>query len=335
MSSHEYRFSASDALKVLAGAVLWVVIVAAGLHGALFVGLLPKARPALDMDTTVLLHQAEAACRKQDAELLLVGDSSCLMNVSAIDLGTQMRRPVLNLAMFSYLDLVSHGRLVKRYAETNPKRPIEVVLLLHPESLRLHDTSPFHSELLRRALASDAKEAPPLQSRGTRDWLALGVARERLVAPLVPTPLPGKFGARYGFNRDLWRHLTVSRGSAIDPHRFDRRTAQGTAEYRLAPRFESESRQFRELLSPNTRLIVGLTPIPVSFAQPDHASVCGQMLAKWNDWLQADRALTNLPLTLPEDQFATVTHLNERGRLAYTRILGAELERNAQPSRSR
>src|SRR5262249_38510471 len=99
---------------------------------------LPKPQRRLDMDQTILLHQAQASGQKNQADVLLVGGSSCLMDVAARDLETQLapRHHVLNLGTLSYLNLEVFGELVRRYASVNTGRLRSVVVLLHPEMLR-------------------------------------------------------------------------------------------------------------------------------------------------------------------------------------------------------
>jgi len=325
MRSHTTSFAPHD-LATAVGTPIGVLLSLAGLlQLATALGWLPAPRPTLDMDRTLLVHQADASRAAHDATVILVGDSSCLMDVSAVDLAPQLGQPVLNLGMLSYLDLPSFGLLVRNYARANPDRLRIVVLLLHPESLRLQAPSAYHRAQLTDYLAG--RDALPAGGIGARIQARLGadLVRGRLLARLLPFPLPGEFGRWYGFTTDFARALTANRGSAVDPGRFARTKAQGNAEYRLASRFESESRQFRAMVPRGVRLAVGLTPSPRSFVGPDHAATCRRILDQWAGWLKPDLTLTGLPATLPDDRFASVTHLNLEGRQLFTAQLAAEL----------
>ena len=210
--------------------------------------------------------------------VILVGDSSCLMDVSAEDLTRHLGQSALNLGLLSYLDLPSFGILVRNCAHANPERLETVVLLLHPESLRLQTPSAYHRAQLEDYLAGrDARATVGIAGR-LQTALGANLARGRLVARLIPTPLSGVYGRFYGFTHDFSRWLRAHRGSAIDPQRFDRTKAQGNAEYRLAQRLESESRLFRQCVPSGVRLVVGLTPVPRSFVGPDHEATCARIL---------------------------------------------------------
>ena len=43
-------------------------------------------------------------------------------------------------------------------------------------------------------------------------------------------------------------------------------------------------------------------------------------------WLGADKVLAALPLTLPDDQFASITHLNASGREIFTQMVAEYLK---------
>ena len=49
-------------------------------------------------------------------------------------------------------------------------------------------------------------------------------------------------------------------------------------------------------------------------------------LVAQSQWMQTDGALTELPATLPDDQFASTAHLTEGGARAYTERLALALK---------
>src|SRR5262245_9660857 len=113
------------------------------------------------------------------------------------------------------------------------------------------------------------------------DCLGFDLLRNRLVTRVLPIPLGGAYGRRYGFSSDLENYLVAERGSLVDP---ERRKFQGNPEYRLALRFENASRIFREVLPSNVKLLVGITPVPENYAPADYARVREEMLARWQIW---------------------------------------------------
>lgn len=325
--SHLADFTFRDILRLFAPTGIVVAALAASLHLGSRAGWLPHPRPALDMDRAVLVHQADSSGNAHPAHLVLIGDSSCLMNVAAPELAELLGQPVLNLATLSYIDLPVHARLLRRYAAANPGRLRTVVLLMHPESLRLSDLPGYHRNQLQHYLDGREGQSTTGIAATLEAVLAVDRLRNRCLSRFLAWPLPGDFGRFYGFARDLERFMTGAQGSAVDPRTFNPDTARGTAEYRLAARIEEESRRFRRALPEGARLVVGLTPTPASFALPDHATRQAAMLVEWAAWLEADAILTDLPATLPDDAFASIAHLDGRSRIGFTERLAGALGR--------
>jgi hypothetical protein len=322
MKSHAYQFTLRDLLQLIGLPLLPVVFFSLILHGGAAWHGLPAPRPTLDVDRTVLVHQAEASRAPDSAEVLLLGDSSCLMDVSAPLLGQRLGRSVLNLGTFSYLDLNAYALLLRRHVEANPGHVRAVVLLMHPDALRQLSANSWYSSFLQ----SFFEGKDHLAATNLVDHLAnlsgLEILRGRMLARLLPRPLPGAYGRFYGFTSDLDRFLTRNRGSAIDP---DSQPLKGSAEYRLAPRFQVDSRAFRAAVPPTAKLIVGITPVPEKFAGPIYPSLQKQMLAQWSQWLGADAVLDQATAAMPDGLFARTTHLNAAGQRDYTEQLAQSL----------
>ncbi len=323
MTSHTYDFARKDLLSLLGWPLLPVACFALFMHLGAALPLLPKPRPTLDIDHTLLIQKIEASRARQDAPILLLGDSSCLMDVAARPLSDALRRRALNLGTLSYLDLNAAAALLREYTAANPGQLRLVVLLLHPEALRRIAPEAYHVELLQALLSGRERVPLPGARESLASLLGLDLFRGRLLCRFLPTPLPGAYGRYYGFSADLEHSLTERQGTAVDP---DSQPFQGNAEYRLAQPFQAASKAFRSALPQGVRLLVGITPAPEGFVSPTHREVCGQMLAQWSQWLQADAALTELPFTLPDHLFARTTHLNEAGARLYTEILARSLE---------
>jgi len=322
LNSHVCEFKVAELIRTVARPLAVVALFALAMHlGAQF-QLLPTPRPTLDIDRTVLIQKAEASRSPQDAEILLLGDSSCLMDVSAALLTERLGHPVLNLGTLSYLSFNANALLLRHYTQANPGRLRAAVVLMNPEALRL----PHAEEWQNFAFRSFLDGADFRLRRGFSDWLTgvLGVHifQGRLLARALPRPLPGSFGRQYGFSDDLERYLKENRGSAVDP---ESKPASGRAEYRLASYLKSASAVVREAVPPGAKLFVGLTPLPQQFAGPAYPARQAEILREWSGWLKADGALTNLPAVLPDNLFAQKTHLNEGGQRAYTEHLAQAL----------
>jgi hypothetical protein len=242
------------------------------------------------------------------------------MDVNARQLEQLTGKRTLNLATLSYVRLDDHLRLLRNYITNNPSAQT-VVLLMHPESLRLASRPSYFHDVLDSYFAQ-RDDGVPAESRILR-LLNVYSFRNRLLTRALPVPLPSEYGQYYGFNLNLWDHLTEHNGSALDPHIYPKTPPSGNPEYRLAPQLEAVSRLFRP--PANTRLIVGITPSPADYVYRNHSETCRAMLATWSQWLSADPSLTNLPFVLPPTHFATTTHLNGRGVSEYTQLLADQL----------
>jgi hypothetical protein len=313
----------AEVLALIAWPVAAVLLFAIAMGLAAGLGFMPSPRPALDVDRTILVHQADAARMDQAVDLVLIGDSSCLMNVSASTLGEQLSKRVLNLGTLSYLDLNSYGELLSAAATANRRTLQTVVLLMHPEALRRTTPEPSYENLLRSYLQREDSPAGAKSYERTAHLLGLETFRTRIWSRM-PIPLPGAFGQEYGFTHDLERALTRNSGSAADP---DQRPFEGDADYRLAPQLEKASQLFRQRVPAGLQLLVGITPAPEGFVRPAYRSkVYPRMLSQWSTWLRADAALTNLPPTMPDGCFAKVTHLNRQGIAQYTKVIAESLQ---------
>lgn len=321
MKSHTCDFSPRALLPLALGPLLPLVVFAVAMQVGARSNLLPAPRPTLDTERTVLIHQAEAACSPQDAEVILLGDSSCLMNVSARQLGESLRRPVLNLGTFSFLDVNSHAAMVREYTRANPGRLRAVVLLMHAETLRRLGAETFYADALENFWAGRDHAASGFWDGQLNQALGVDIFKGRLLARALPLPLGGAYGRRYGFTTDLEHYLSAHRGSAVDP---DPQPLTGSPEYRLARTLEKASKNFRAAVPDGVKLFVGITPAPERFAGVKYPALRDAMLAEWSGWIDGV-ALTNLPATMPDTNFVRTTHLTEPAISNYTAALSAAL----------
>src|SRR6266496_2698111 len=217
MKSHTAEFTIRDLFQFVGGPLGALLLFAALMHGAAALKLLPDPRPTLDTERTILLHQAQASRAPHDAEILLIGDSSCLMDVSARRLGEQLGRPVLNLGTFSFLDLKAHAMLLGEYARANAGRLRAVVLLMHPEALRRVGSEGYYLSSLTNFWNGhdDCRSDTPAGLFSCA--FAVDLFKGRILSRVLPVPLAGAYGRRYGFSRDLENYLSREHGSAIDP----------------------------------------------------------------------------------------------------------------------
>jgi hypothetical protein len=322
MKSHTCEFTRRDLLWLVGSPLAPLALFTAFLHVSA-PKILPPPRPTLDTERTILIHQAESARKSNDAEVLLLGDSSCLMDISAQQLSTLLGRPSLNLGTFSYLDVNAHALLLREYVQANPGKLRAVVLLMNPESLRRSGSESYYLQVITNFLAGRDHSRNEIIEGRISSLMGTDIFKGRLYSRILPVPLEGAYGRRYGFNRDLEDFMIRERGSAIDP---EQHPFEGSAEYRLSPALERASRAFREAVPAGTQLLVGITPLPQRFAGPRYPALQKEMLRQWSEWLRADGVLNALPSTLPDESFVRTTHLKETVVPLYTETLAIALQ---------
>lgn len=353
--SHTYEFRAGEFLRRLVSPVLGVVLLAAALQVTSRLRALPLPVPS-DLDRTVLAAKTELASRTQPVSVILLGDSSCMMDVDTPELARRLDRSVLNLGTLSYLDLAAHTALLRHALQHLPAPPRDVVLLLHPGSLLRSSSLPALDQFLRARLAGDSMGSRSFARHGAEALLGGVIVREQILQPWIPCVLRGEFARAYGTTWQVQRLLNRRSGTLLDPTRFDTEAHQGRYEFHLNPRLETASRELKAAIPPGTRFCVGLTPVPASLALSDHSARIQAVLDSWTPWLQPDQVLPlsstsvaagvpsggvlpgsesvnrsipthGLPAVLPDSEFATATHLNAQGVASFTARLATELRR--------
>lgn len=332
--SHQVETSARDIAALIAPSLLLALVgIAIAWAFARFQPAHPG--PGIDFDQTLLAFKGaaarHAAKEANPPSILLAGDSSCLMNVSIAELDRALDTPTpsLNLGTLSYLTLDDHRALLVTALANRTHPPASVVLLLHPQSLHTSSPSESHRQMLEHALAANTTrmELPPLAtlSQDLQPARFIALLQQHWLPRLAPVPLPGRYGATYGFTADLWRYLETHRGSAVEPGRLDPATLQGDPTPRLAPGFVNQTRAFRTGWPTGTRLVIGLSPLPRSLALPDQPQRHAAALEQCRQLLGADAALAELPAVLDDSLFATRTHLTAQAQIQYTRDLARHL----------
>ena len=324
MHSHEYRFRLVEGMQAVGGpvavALLWAAVVWLGAAA----GVWPSPRPMLDVDRTVLIRQADASGESSSAEVLLIGDSSCLMNVDATYLTARLGAETLNLGTLSYLDLDSFASLLNRHLKSRSGAPKTVVLLVHPDFVRRYTSARAHVEAWEHYLAGRDHWFDGTSEWGVRRWLGLHIVEGRFLGRL-PVPLEGKFGSRYGFTTDLYRYQADHRGSLPDPRTLKEADLAGDRNYWVAPVHRRGAAAFAAAVPEGSRLLTGLTPLPESFPPDDFAAAYHRLLLEWSALFEGSSALFGLPPTLADERFATRAHLRPEAIEDYTEALNREL----------
>ena len=320
--SHAYRFDRQDLARNLAMTVGLVLMAGLAALGLLRSGL--GGKPALlgDADSTILATKARIASEPSEARVAFVGDSSCLINVDIPTLRVAGIEAV-NLGTLSYLGLDAFGLLARRFCESHGGG--EVVLVVHPECLRLAQPSAEHRKILETAL-NLTEPARGFPTGSAAELLGFEDLRARWIDRALPTPLRGGLGARYGFTRDLQRELLGNGGTLEETANGVAGASTASAEYRIAPRIRSECERFRNLLPPGTRLRLVISPVPRSHALRRHEATVSEMATTVAAHLGAEGLRDPLPSILPDTDFGTITHLRPEAARRYTQRLADALK---------
>lgn len=334
MTSQVYDFKFREVAKILGAPVAIVAALAGILHGGAAVQWLPLPRPALDIDRTILIHQAERARIAGPADVVLLGDSSCLMDIDAAILSRLLQRRVLNLGTLSYLDLTSIVELWQTYRRQRGAAVEALVLVLHPEFLRRNEAVPFHVNTLKHYFDGTDYCPPVDAARRLECGLGLAILRGRILSRALPLPLQGSFRQAYGFNHDLERYMDRHNGSLADPRTFNEQINVGNTEYRISPALRREVSAQSSAMLEAPLVIVALTPTPESLAGPLFESRYHALLTEWSKLVSADTSLTRLPGTLPDARFATKTHLTGPAARTFTTSIADSLKSLIGPHHS-
>lgn len=328
--SHSYGCDRRDLTRNFAATLSLVLLAGFAALALLKSGL--AGTPALlgDPDSTILATKARLASEASPARIVWVGDSSCLINVDVPTLHSAGIETV-NLGTLSYLGIDAFGLLAQRFCRD--RSGLEVVLVVHPECLRLAQTSVEHREILDTALGL-GRPAPNFRRDSLAAMLRFEDLRARWIDRSFPTPLRGSLGERYGFTQDLQRELLKTGGTLEETAQYDPRTTPGSADYRIAPRIQSECRRFRALLPRGVSLRLILSPVPQSHALRRHEATVSEISKSLTGWLEADEAQGSLPWILPDADFGTPTHLRPEAARRYTRQLAEGFKSRPKPIQS-
>jgi len=318
MKSHSYQ----------SGDTIWRVMLIPGVMVLLFAaamfGMERSGRftpwPLLDLDRTILTHQINLATRAPPAQIVWLGDSSCLMDIDAT-----RHSGMINLGTISHLGLKHHARLLDRYLHHTKETPRLVVVFIHPDSVRRErdtQTAGQQFDVLMSAHVSPSQ-------RTASYAFGLDAFRDRILARVLPIPLSGAYGRDYGYTQTVFHQMTQNRGGLIAAGRYDPNIDTGSNEMWLGKKAMNDTIAFRAAWPEGIQLAIGFAPAPDSFASSNHAAQAVALLHEWNQYMQADVVLDHLPLVLPDALFADRRHLNGAGRAVFAASIQEVINRDA------
>lgn len=318
-----------DWLRAILPTVIVIVGLAGVLRGADRFGLLPQPPRSANPGAIVLAHQAWAARAGLPGEIVLLGDSTCLMDVDARALEASLpgQPSVLNLGLIAWLPFQDYAEALEDHAATNSNSVKMVVLLVTPNKLTLDDKDNTREIWRRIRQPGNGRGEPQAESRTLVNWLGGNLLREKLLSHGLVRPLGGvgEGSALFGFPTEVEEYMTERQGSLIElgPAKITRkREAWNMIAF---ADLEAQCQTFRSKVPSGAKLVVGLTPIASSISSPAELQQRAALLSKWSFYLKADGILTNLPTKFPDALFAANGHLNPVGQKTFTAILAREL----------
>ena len=271
------------------------------------------------------------------SEVLLLGDSSCLMGLNAVVLGQTWRSEVSNNCTLAYVGPAGYALMLDQ-ARQSARPPRAVILALHPAQFQ-RDPSwdtwlPF--------LESIGKPRPRQLNflRGALDYVRL-----ELLSPLVYSPLPGAYGRFYGGAAAFESFIREGSGTAVDPNAgLDWRTQDeflaatrgsgGSSRAALNWDYDYQiSSTYRDALGHLAtsirvfgpeRVALMIMPVPGSRYSPVKQAARAEVLSELRNILGLPHGL-DTPGSMPDVYFSTSTHLNRWGQVAYTRLISETL----------
>lgn len=280
--------------------------------------------PAQPLEAAIVRGQlARAETLPVDTDVVLVGDSSGLINVDAAALGAGLDGAgVEGLATVAFAGPSGHALMLDRL-RARGVAPRRVLLAIRVLAL----PSGPNREAVRRLL--ETPPAPPAAATAAR-------MRDRLQALLAPAlyqPLPSAWGDFYGGVATLAEQLRARHGFLHDPGKsLPRKTYPLAPPYDRNPAFADELPALAAAVAAigPQRVRLVLMPELIAYQTGRMEAARAEALRLLHERLGLDAAhqLEGLPDGLPGDRFANATHLNALGRAEFTAQLAAALRRD-------
>ncbi|MFZ5893962.1 MAG: hypothetical protein ACOY0T_23065 [Myxococcota bacterium] len=255
------------------------------------------------------------------ADVLILGDSSVLMGIDAVQLSHELGGArVESLATIGFMGPRGYAKLLDNYVSAG-HTAATLVFLMHPKSLETSES----------ILVEGRYEQTVLDDRQTTSGLLLTEGRREIFSNVIDAaatlPLPGAYGKYYGWADQVARAIRDGHGSLIDPHELRREDctsgfvprSASEAVLRRAPYLRASVEHARP-----ARFLVGVTPVPES-CHTDPTSRDSLLTQLAEAIGRSHATLNELPAALPDEYFASTTHLNREGRVHFTRLIARVL----------
>jgi hypothetical protein len=295
------------------------------------------------VDHVIVWQQYQRAENSVNADVLFLGDSSCLMGIDFITLQAELKpRSVRSLCSIAYVGPAGYGKMLRKHVQSATTSEY-LVLFFHPANFNRDITAESWIDILE---SMDHKEIP---AKSFLETITLTI-QNGLFGPWLFHAMPGKMGVYYGTVWNFARDVRVY-GHAIDPG-----TGLNTQTYTLqnsqqpfqyAPSTKSEyaindlfieslGKLSQDIIASGVnpdRIYLAIAPVPYSshsrLFENDRSSAISTIINTLQ--IGQDQVLP-LPISLANEIFSSATHLNRWGNQAYSMLLADVLRARLEAS---
>ncbi len=278
-------------------------------------------------EESMVYHKMDYALRSSEAnDVIVLGDSSGLMDVDSLQLGKATGLRVYNLSTMGWLHADGHLDILKNYLAHHPK-PKLIVYTVLPKEVQADNSGsePFKDRFIW-AYGIDLKKEHgfkrwPLEFRLREEFrtlagMVIGGRKRYFKSELVPGLTHDQFGEILAKRRGFYS-LTAKK---LAPYEVDVLRVSDTSAIRLR-RLALYAQENRILL------LIRLGPIPRQKSSKDQREFSG-----WFDRFQGEfksTVLVDKPLILEYDlnRFSDASHLNPAGTARFTAAIADRVSR--------
>lgn len=274
----------------------------------------------LSIDQMIVLKQL-ARSESIKSDLGFLGDSSCLMGVSAPDFPSTFGQ-VQSFCTLAYVGPAGYAVMLEHMLASG-SAPSHLIVMFHPVQFQREESWDSWVSIVRNGGIKKNAISPP--------WSAFDYLRFEWLGKWLYSPLPGNYAFFYGGGDEFSTYIGEHRGSAIDPGVLKDRSVQEASflaskaekayDYSLSPSYLPALDQLRSAIERfgKDRVSLVVSPIPEAyfFDRSGAERQAAAMDIATRIGIDHDQII-DTPGSYPDGFFSTTTHLNRIGRKVFT-----------------
>ncbi|NLG32161.1 MAG: hypothetical protein GX550_01420 [Syntrophomonadaceae bacterium] len=281
----------------------------------------------------ILKEQILRANTLQDTDLLIIGDSSGLMGIDALNLSKRLGGlRVESLCSMAWVGPAGYAKMLEKTYNTGNRPKILILIFNYTQFDRKCEWDTWE-----KMAAENPMHPKHIPAKG-----AIKQIYGKIIEPVAYNPLPGAYGQFYGDASALRSFIQNNNGTAIDPntgldvHSLNElrqvnanysRKRDTAIDYSANQLFYAKLGDLSKCLPRFDSVYILVTPVPDLNYDLDSANARQITLSNIAKALSVpDSNIMNLPPYLPAYYFSTGTHLNKWGREYYTDLIADYLK---------